>query len=97
MNEQRLNELSAALEQQASNAGGLTASMEQLQSMVLAQQAAMYALIATHPNPRALFDEFATYLDRAAPADGEEPDHPLRAEMQRVQEKIRQAANRHPK
>lgn len=90
-----IKELTAALAGQSSSMDAMLNTVTRLQASMLAQQAALYALIATHPNPRAMFDEFATYIDRSAPEAGEAPDHQLREAMQRLQEKIRQAASRH--
>lgn len=91
-----IGSLQEALSEQSANTAGILKTVAGLQSLVMAQQAALYSLIATHPNPRGLFDEFASYLDRAAPEDGEELDDQIREALQRLQEKIRQAASRSP-
>lgn len=91
-----IGSLQEALSEQSANTAGILKTVAGLQSLVMAQQAALYSLIATHPNPQGLFDEFASYLDRAAPEDGEELDDQIREALQRLQEKIRQAASRRP-
>ena len=91
-----IGSLQEALNEQSANTAGILKTVAGLQSLVMAQQAALYSLIATHPNPRGLFDEFASYLDRAAPEDGEELDDQVREALQRLQERIRQAASRRP-
>lgn len=90
----RIDSLHTVLSTQSANTKKILNSLATLEWIVLAQQAALYSLIATHPNPLALFEEFASYVDRAAPADGEEPNDQMREEMQKMQERIRQAASR---
>lgn len=75
---------------------GLEDAVVQMLPRISAQQAALYALIATHPNPKSLFEQFAAMIDSSAPDLGEQPIPQLREEMQRLQEKIRQAASRRP-
>lgn len=75
---------------------GLEAAVVEIHPRIAAQQAALYALIATHPDPKSLFDQFASMIDLSAPDLGEQPIPQLREEMQRLQEKIRQAASRRP-
>lgn len=89
-----IREIAEALkEQQASiNANSFTCRM--LHAQVIAHQAAIEALIASHPNPRAAFDSFTDHMD----AVETEEYHPefvllLRAEMQSLQKLLARAAS----
>lgn len=88
-----LRHLQETLSAQGEALGEMTPLLQELSAQILALSCAVHALVATHPKPQALLEEFQARMDRVADALPPKRIPLYREAVQQLQEVILAAAN----